>query len=377
MKNASFHAIVSDLIHGRKDEAERKWIETDREAFAAWAGRHRLASILFHLGKADGGIREALNAERLANVADCLSRKQWITEVFEAGEKAGVRFGVFKGLGIAHMKEVYPEPYMRPLGDVDLWVERGSLDEALRIMEGMGFQQASDDPAVRDFFLKESYHVPLAHPDFGELELHHAYHRDLCGPFFEAMFKDRPEVKIWIRPSLRPSKADLMNLLCLHLGIQHEALIWIWLMDIQRMQLIFSEKDWAELSSKVKQAETAIFVHAIMTLLPEIWGSGSDSGYATEGKQLSGLLTARERKAVEAWVKEMLQENPSGDGLSLARRLSGRPVRGRSTFLNSVFCHPGVVCRELGVRSDGGAFWFHRLRHIVMRTRRGVLGSLR
>jgi hypothetical protein len=62
----------------------------------------------------------------------------------------------------------------------------------------------------------------------------------------------------------------------------------------------------------------------------------------------------------------------NGDRLCMARRLSGRPVRGEHGVWSSLFCHPGVVCIERQVRSDSPFFWWHRVCHVFQRGARGL-----
>ncbi|WP_044913643.1 nucleotidyltransferase domain-containing protein [Butyrivibrio sp. WCE2006] len=57
-------------------------------------------------------------------------------EITNAFEKAGIRHQILKG---AVTKTIYPSPEMREMSDIDLVVYGESLDNAAKIMEGMGF----------------------------------------------------------------------------------------------------------------------------------------------------------------------------------------------------------------------------------------------
>lgn len=64
-------------------------------------------------------------------------RFRTLQQVLSALEKRGIRPLVLKGAALAHL--IYPEPGLRPMGDMDLLVERRDLGEAVRALVALGF----------------------------------------------------------------------------------------------------------------------------------------------------------------------------------------------------------------------------------------------
>jgi hypothetical protein len=78
--------------------------------------------------------REYLKKSTLKTLQQVCAAKQ----ISEAFEKAGIRSQVLKG---TIMKDIYPRPEMREMGDIDFMVYESSFDKAEEILTQMGYEK--------------------------------------------------------------------------------------------------------------------------------------------------------------------------------------------------------------------------------------------
>jgi hypothetical protein len=100
-----------------------------------------------------------------------LVAERQLAEIRGALERASSPCLVLKGLPLAH--ELYPEPGLRPVGDLDLLVRQRSRDAALAILASLGYRPPADTLPL-NFYRRHHFHVLLGRPG-GEslpLELH-------------------------------------------------------------------------------------------------------------------------------------------------------------------------------------------------------------
>jgi hypothetical protein len=82
-------------------------------------------------------------------------------EIEAALRGRGIAPIVLKGLPLAH--ELYDEPGLRPVGDVDLLVPRARRDEAIEALLGAGFVLPTGSLSV-DFFRRHHFHLTFVRP---------------------------------------------------------------------------------------------------------------------------------------------------------------------------------------------------------------------
>jgi hypothetical protein len=75
---------------------------------------------------------------RVANTMRMLVAERQLAEIQAALDKASIPFLILKGLPLAH--ELYPEPGLRPVGDLDLLVRRRFRDAALSVLASLGYR---------------------------------------------------------------------------------------------------------------------------------------------------------------------------------------------------------------------------------------------
>jgi len=370
------HARLAKLLNGDFQIAEESSAD-ELSAFAVWATDHRLAPLLHAQTPERSVWKELFHAARTESLAAHLFRSTWMKHLFEAGASAGVSFTAFKGAGIAHLREVYAEPGLRPLGDVDLLVPRNELPAAVAAAQKIGFTPPNDDPVVREYLLSENYHVPLVHPDFGVLELHHGLYRDLPDGFTEGALVRAVPLEMYGQRARVLARPDLFLTLCVHYGIYERGCPpWAWLAEIFMLGRALTPNEWSDVTQRAEATHTAVFVCAALSSLDTLWKLVPAAPESLSAATWAKRLHPRELRAVQALLERLPEGALNGDKISLARRLAGRPVRG-GRVAKSLFCHPGAVCLELNVRSDAPAFWRYRLQHAGKRLLRGVRAAWR
>jgi hypothetical protein len=364
------HRIVTALLANAPENAERLARGCEAE-LAAWALQHRLGPVLCQMSHPEGRIRAALAEQHLVAVADELERESWVPSLLDAASAKAVVPIVFKGLGVAHDARLYASPALRPLGDLDLLVEPSDLDSAIAAAQGEGFVLSYPDPAVERFAREEGYQVALEHPRHGCLEIHHALYRDIPRRATTSMLARTACAQVYGRRLRRLDDTDLLYVLCVHLAKSKHLWVWSWLMDIALLGPLLSARQWRRLVEDSLDWGGQVFVVACLRTLKDLWAVEFPALERTQLERLELGLSGLERKAVRAFMRVLPSGPLGGEGLMLARRLSARPGR-RSSPLRALWCHPGVVCTELGVRSDARGFTWHRVRHAGVRLRRGL-----
>ncbi len=151
----------------------------DMEAVYSYAAQHKLtAAVAMALESAGQKDRKSS-----LTIANSLKRKilfeQAYAQVKDALEKAGIWYLPLKGM---ILKDDYPKPGMREMGDYDILFDADRAEDVKAIMEGMGYETESFGPIHHDCydkapFLRFEMHRFLFDPSpDGKL---YAYYRDI------------------------------------------------------------------------------------------------------------------------------------------------------------------------------------------------------
>jgi hypothetical protein len=113
------------------------------------ASSHRLDGLLVDAVASGALPTTTAQADEIAQLEieltrDRLWQEQRLVEVVDLLESAGVPARVLKGLALAHLD--YPDPQMRPTGDVDLLVRGADLDAADELLRATGARRTDPDP---------------------------------------------------------------------------------------------------------------------------------------------------------------------------------------------------------------------------------------
>lgn len=373
MTETNFHSLLGLLLRSEAAALAAAGAQLDQNAFVEWAREQRMASWLFSQCPPElVDLKEGLHRTRLLDCARHVIRLQWAGELLDALARNGVTVYAFKGAGIAHLPEVFATPDLRPLGDLDLLVRHEQLAAAAATAESLGFAFPNNDPAVRAFEFQDFYNVGFIHPQHGLLELHQDLYRDISSELTRRWLDRACDFSIYDRPVKMLRNPDLFLCLSVHFCQSPDPVLWLWLLDLALMSKVLTGDDWREIQKDAGEFGLQVFVCTIFGCLEKVWGVRPAQLPPEVREALHATLTARERTEMAALLSRLPHGPLNGDRICMARRLSGRPVRGKHGVWSSLFCHPGAVCIERNVRSDSPFFWWHRMCHVFQRGSRGV-----
>jgi hypothetical protein len=83
-------------------------------------------------------VLEKCEIARRGSAVGHLQRQALLRRLTEALDRAGVPIVVLKGMVLAHL--AYPDPSLRPMGDIDLWTRPEDLDTAASVILGVGMR---------------------------------------------------------------------------------------------------------------------------------------------------------------------------------------------------------------------------------------------
>lgn len=137
----------------------QEWQQLFDEAVA-----HQIHHIIFEQAYKNGStvnpdLFAAWKNETMSSFLFFYERFEVIGELFERLRKANIPVLALKGL---YFKNLYPKPELRTMGDMDLLIDRQYLDEASKIIQGVGYQKATkEDPKHISFFHKRYIYIEL------------------------------------------------------------------------------------------------------------------------------------------------------------------------------------------------------------------------
>lgn len=256
--------------HEPLDLTETEW----REVTAA-AAYHNVRPLLYHMmARPDRrtAVPEAIFLELSAACrAIALRNLQWLGELAETVrmlDAASVPVVVLKG---AHLcTEVYRNPALREMQDIDILVPKSSLDEAVTLIRDRGYASRSTSAGLAE----QSKHAPrLEANGRAPIEVHWS----LTGPHEPYAV---PPDEFWSRsvsitiagtPMRGLSTEDLLLHLCLHTSYQHQFELGLRPMaDIAALLDVRRDVDWNAVASRAHTYGWRRGVHVTLALAREL-----------------------------------------------------------------------------------------------------------
>ncbi len=203
-------------------------------------------------------VKNASRLDRLGRLEGCLAR-------------AGVRHVRLKG--VALLGEVYEDPALRPMSDVDLLVGRDEVLRAVRALAPLGYAPADpgelDPDSTRG---RRTYHVQLV-GNTVEAEPLVELHWDLTQPdgLLRSLRLDTPAI-LGNRRGVRPSPEDTLLILAIHLA-RHYFRGLMWLADIALLLRRYSgSMRWNRLWSRAEAAGALCVLSATLRATERFFG---------------------------------------------------------------------------------------------------------
>lgn len=174
---------------------------------------------------------------------------------------------VYKGQALAH--SLYPQPWLRPRGDIDILVQRSDLSQAVNEMERLGYQKVlstDGDLIMTQISMYRQFsgfeHIWDIHWDLSNRPTY----SDILG--YGELMRRAVEIRVNEVAFLAPCPSDSLLIACLHLIGHHGGDVrMIWLHDIQLLAAALSDSEHRRFLDKaMDNARVRAACHAAMAL---------------------------------------------------------------------------------------------------------------
>ena len=256
----------------------------------------------------------------------------------------GVPFVLMQGAAL--LADIYPDPGLRPLSDIDVWVLPRNRARLLAVLSHLGFEE---NPLVPGVLRRGAVLVDVhTHLDWAERI-----------PASRFLFALDPEE---IRRSCRRVAWDGLQLSCLgghdqviylavH-AVKHNMERMVWLADIQRLTAAWQAADWDGLRQRAGRLRQERVPALLAYLRQALFGMPTPAA-ASAGRTLS---------AAQRYLLRMRRSGPLPKWSSLALLAAGNPVRQLEFALESMFPRPEVLRQVFADRLDLSARQLYGLR---------------
>lgn len=288
--------LIWRLVVGGKDSPGRNrilpllWENLDWQYFVDSAGKERVGSLIYNRIREEGW--EHLLPEQALNCLQAIyySHSRYNTLIYEefnllafALKKENIRFVPLKGIFLA--QNVYGNAALRPMTDIDLLINKGDVNNCIRVLEVLGYKIILGQK--RELANPYAYSITLIREKGGELrgfsiDLHwHILNSSWMMGLFAGKFT--PEV-IWAQTqstaidgieALALSPEYLVINLCLNVFNQGFSRL-IMLSDIARVLEKYGNKDFLD---KVKISAEALGFSNVLGLVLALVQTRDDSEF--------------------------------------------------------------------------------------------------
>jgi hypothetical protein len=256
----------------------------------------------------------------------------------------GVPFVLMQGAAL--LADIYPDPGLRPLSDIDVWVLPRNRARLLAVLSHLGFEE---NPLVPGVLRRGAVLVDVhTHLDWAERI-----------PASRFLFALDPEE---IHRSCRRVAWDGLQISCLggydqviylavH-AVKHNLERLVWLADIQRLTAAWQAADWDGLRQRAGQLGQERVPDLLAYLRQALFGMPTPAA-ASAGRTLS---------AAQRYLLRMRRSGPLPKWSSLVLLAAGNPVRQIEFALESMFPRPEVLRQVFADRLDLSGLQLYGLR---------------
>lgn len=300
--------VLTGTIHAAFPlNGERQFVSAKSIPTTLWtelvpaAKLHGLAA-LFFAALSDTGPPE-LVPEPLAELRELYLRSRMAARIAndavgslsDGFKRAGVPLLVLKGAALAAI--LYPEPGLRPFGDVDLMIHRADLPAAQAIFSSGGFEMLGErHERFSEKYLKSvNYAVPGAPGPSIDLHWHlfapMYYRRRIAMDFF---WQNPVQFALGTGEAFALAPLQQLVHLTAHAGLHHTRVPLVWLYDMTRWVHRFrTDIDWDEFVRVVQRLELASAVARNLRSAVEWWDAAVPPKVITRLEQTRSGAGAR------------------------------------------------------------------------------------
>jgi len=270
----------------------------DSAAIRAFTDRHGISQVLDGMRDGAGAAARAVmpRPDTKAAIAEDMARAHELARVLaECRRRLEQPPVVIKGQALAHT--LYPHPWQRPRGDVDVMIDAGALQPLSRALEQMGYTRA---PAVEgDLVLTQAaFHRPAT-------GIEHVWdvHWEISNRpaladaiTYRALVDSAIEVPVGRTAFLAPDRAHALLIACVHLVGHHlgEPRL-IWLYDIYLLVQALCDAERERLVARVKgEAALQAACHRALSV----------TSYYLPGERLEGLIGTLDPGESRRWPEQ-------------------------------------------------------------------------
>jgi hypothetical protein len=237
----------------------------------AWARRQRLLPLLGWRVQERGwqlpeALTEAIRRTRMLVAVGQAITDQQLRALGETAQQLDIALVLVKGAAAA---AAYPEPWMRPYGDIDLLVDEANAPRLLETLRAQGYTYAESAEGHRAW-----HFPPLVPPHQGaRIEVHTALARE-GGRLLFTPAQWQPDLRpLPLYPGLHaPGPADHVLYLIHHALVHHELLFGIQpYLDIGFWSESWVTDDWTALRSATQDAAMRNAVGLALALTAWLW----------------------------------------------------------------------------------------------------------
>jgi hypothetical protein len=246
------------------------------EWFKRIVGRNQILSLAYH-NLCDSlprdcfhQILEALRGEAIICTRQSLSQASELARISESIRGAGIEVVALKGVSLSVL--AYGNLALRSPGDIDLLVSEGSVFEAERILQGLGYSRF--DPSaeltpkrLRHYIRYHKHFTYVSETKAAPVELHWRLFDNI--PLLkeaDAILPTTVSVQVGSSLVLTLSLSELFLFLCVH-GAVHGWPILKWLADIGALLRTMTEDDISDVAELAQRRGVMAELRAALTLL--------------------------------------------------------------------------------------------------------------
>lgn len=280
-------------------------IGTDSPVRRVHSDRHR--ALLAHLRAGDGALTaEDRAALRSAAVVDAerLVRLRGVTD--QLCQK-GIDFLVLKGVAFAQV--AYPEPYLRPRNDDDLWVRERDFAAACALLEALGYRAQIELTSAE--ITRQRHFIARGQHGSHEVDLH-------WWPLNPSAFDALPSFDECLTQSIpldaigsdvrAPGRVHALLLACAHRVAHHtETEDAMWHCDIHFLAGALTAPEWREFESVAGRAGVARIAGTALHYVATNLGTNVPADVVHRLLSVSGEASARHLRPLgplgDLWIE--------------------------------------------------------------------------
>jgi hypothetical protein len=218
-------------------------------------------------GPALNGLRSAYNDTLACNIL----LMEELRKVLRAFRQAKVRAMLMKGAAL--ISEVYRNPALRPMTDIDLMVRPQDFVIAKETLNGLGYEDVSRGP--EDF-------VKIVNGKIVDIDVHTGFvnvtripsRADAFMVDYDDLWDRALGVEVDGEPALILSAEDCLLDLSVHVVLHHGMDGLLWFMDITQILERYGDIDWNKVTQRAQKYRISKFLYLVLRYVKEIFSSG-------------------------------------------------------------------------------------------------------